>query len=115
MRSHKKLEVWQESILLVKLIYNMTKKFPREELYGLTSQMRRSAVSIPSNIAEGAARNSKREFLYYLIVARGSLSELETQLIISKELGYEQDNNIYDQLEKVFALLSGLINSLKKA
>ena len=73
---------------MVKEIYQLTSAFPQEELYGLSAQLRRSAVSVPSNIAEGAARSSKKEFLQFLSIARGSLSELETQVIIAKELGY---------------------------
>ncbi|MBC7074989.1 MAG: four helix bundle protein [Syntrophomonadaceae bacterium] len=114
MRGHKNLEVWRESIKLVKQVYKITVGFPREELYALTSQMRRSAISIPSNIAEGAARNSKKEFIQFLAIARGSLSELETQLVIAKELGYIKDIEISEQIEKVFALLSGLIRQQKK-
>lgn len=114
LRGHKNLEVWRESIKLVKQVYKITVGFPREELYALTSQMRRSAISIPSNIAEGAARNSKKEFIQFLAIARGSLSELETQLVIAKELGYIKDIEISEQIEKVFALLSGLIRQQKK-
>lgn len=113
LRSHKNLEVWRESIKLVKRVYKITADFPREELYALTSQMRRSAISIPSNIAEGAARNSKKEFIQFLAIARGSLSELETQLVIARELGYIKDIEISEQIEKVFALLSGLIRQQK--
>ena len=83
-RTHKDLDVWKESILLVKDIYEISSNFPKEEIYGLTLQIRRNATSIPSNIAEGAARNTKKEFLKFLYIALGSLSELETQLIIAK-------------------------------
>lgn len=114
MRSHHKLEVWQESMVLVKAVYSLTNAFPKEEVYGLSSQIRRCAVSVPSNIAEGAARNSKNEFLQFLNIARGSLSELETQLLISKDLGYHKDEDLMHQVEKVFALLGGLINNIKK-
>ena len=82
LKTHKDLDVYQNSMELVTDIYHMTKFFPREEQYGLTSQIRRSAVSVPSNIAEGAARKSKPEFIQFLYIALGSLSELETQLII---------------------------------
>ena len=88
MRRHHELQVWREAIELVEEAYRLTSAFPREELYGLTSQMRRAAVSVPSNIAEGAARQSEREFLQFLIIARGSLSELETQVLIAEKLGY---------------------------
>ncbi len=113
MRSHQKLNVWIESMALVKQLYTATKEFPKEEIYGLTNQMRRAAVSIPSNISEGAARNSKKEYLRFLYIARGSLSELETQLLIAVDIGYIlKDTELLQQIEKVFALLSGLIKSV---
>ncbi|MDP2157578.1 MAG: four helix bundle protein [Nitrospirota bacterium] len=113
-RKHHELYVWQEAISLVKELYKVTKKFPQDELYVLTSQMRRAAISIPSNIAEGAARTSKREFLQFLSIARGSLSELETQIIIAKELGYiTDDSSLMTHVERVFALLGGLIKSIR--
>ncbi len=113
-RKHQELKVWQEAMSLVKDIYRVTKEFPREEIYALTSQMRRAAVSIPSNIAEGAARTGNREFLQFLSIARGSLSELETQLIIAGELNYLPKNlPIMDRVDLIFALLGGLIKSLK--
>ncbi len=99
---------------MVKTVYEATAHFPRDELYGLTSQMRRAAVSVPSNIAEGAARFGVREFLQFLSIARGSLSELETQIIIANQLGLiEESEDLLAQLERVFALLGGLIVSLK--
>jgi four helix bundle protein len=90
-KTHKNLEIWKEGIKLVTKIYKLTKKFPKEELYGLTSQMRRAAVSYPSNLAEGAARDSIAEYIRYIYISLGSLSELETQLIISKNLGFSSD------------------------
>lgn len=84
--SFKQLVVWQKSIALVKHIYQITNQFPREELYGLVSQMRRAAVAIPSNIAEGKKRKTKKDFVQFLRIADGSAAELETQIIISKEL-----------------------------
>ena len=86
LKTHKDLDVYQTSMELVTDIYHLTKSFPWEEQYGLTSQIRRSAVSVPSNISEGAARKNKPEFIQFLYIALGSLSELETQLIISKNL-----------------------------
>jgi four helix bundle protein len=113
-RKHQELRVWQESIYLVKEIYSLTAKFPKSELYALTSQMRKAVISIPSNIAEGAARNSNKEFLRFLYIARGSLSELETQLIIANELKYlEQSNEAEKVIEKTYALLGGLIKNIK--
>jgi len=114
---HHNLEVWKESIKLVKMIYQTTASFPKQELFGLTSQIRRSAVSIPSNIAEGAARFSQQDFLRFLGIARGSLMELETQIIIASEVGFMETatfEEIKGQMERVFALLSGLITSTRK-
>ncbi|MDO8565528.1 MAG: four helix bundle protein [bacterium] len=84
--SHKDLIVWQKGIMLSKQIYLLTEKFPREELYGITSQMRRAAVSIPSNIAEGRSRGTRKDFVQFLRIAIGSASELETQIEIAKQL-----------------------------
>ena len=101
---------WQESIKLVKGVYALTASFPASETYGLSSQMRRAAVSVPSNIAEGAARESQREFAHFLVIARGSLSELETQLVIANELGYCADPTLLEaQIDQVFKLLAGLL------
>ena len=100
---------------LVSGVYQITRNFPKEELYGLTSQMRRAAVSIPSNLAEGAARTGQKEFAQFLSIAKGSLSELETQLLISADLGYlVRKHEIFQQVEKVSGLLSGLHRSLNK-
>ena len=100
---------------LVSQVYTISAPFPREELYALTTQIRRSAVSVPSNIAEGAARNSDKEFLQFLTIARGSLSELETQLLIATELAYlDREDTVFEEIDKVFGLLGGLMNALKK-
>ena len=108
--THKKLEVWKESINLVLDIYNLTQSFPREELYGLTNQIRRSAISIPSNIAEGCARKHSKETVQFLNISLGSIAELETQLIISSKLGYTKDiENIFSNLNHVKKLIIGLI------
>ena len=88
LKTHKDLDVWKKAMSLVKEVYEITACFPREEAYGLVSQIKRAAVSIPSNIAEGAARNSNKEFIQFLYVSLGSLAELETQLLLSKELGF---------------------------
>ena len=109
---HKDLIVWQRSIKLVKVIYSATKKFPKEELYGLTSQIRRSAVSIPSNIAEGYGRQYKRETIHFLHIARGSIYELETQLYVSFDLKFipeQKFNELVVLIEECRKLLSGLI------
>jgi len=85
---YKKLVFWQKSVKLAKAIYQFTKSFPDDEKFGLTSQMRRAAVSVPSNIAEGSQRTTEKEFLNFLLIAKGSLAELETQRILACELGY---------------------------
>ena len=113
-RRHHNLLAWQEAIVLVKEVYRLTESFPSHEMYGLTSQMRRAAVSVPSNIAEGAARKGDVEFLQFLSISRGSLSELETQVIIASELGYISDKTVIMlQIEKVFGLIGGLMNSVR--
>ena len=98
-KTHKDLEIWKKGIDLVADIYRVTKTFSTEEMYGLTSQMRRSSVSIPSNVAEGAARQSTKEFLQFLYIALGSLSEIETQLVIAQRLGYTLDEKIGNDIE----------------
>ena len=108
---HKNLDVWNLAIGLVKDVYKLTKDYPEEELYGLTAQIRRSAISIPSNIAEGAARNSKKEFAQFLYIALGSAAELETQLIIAQELGYGSSQEIYGTLLRIKQMLLGLIKT----
>jgi len=95
------LRIWQIGIEVVKDIYILTKKFPKEELYGLTSQMRRSAISIPSNIAEGFRRYHNKEYKQFLYIALGSCAELETQIIIANELDYINKTNRTELIEKV--------------
>lgn len=115
-RKHHELHAWQLAIELVKEVYALTASFPRDEIYGLTSQMRRAAISVPSNIAEGAARATDKEFLHFLHVARGSLSELETQTILAKELGFAKEVAAVEKLtDDVFGKLGGLIRSKKVA
>jgi len=111
MVTHKDLDIWKMGLNLVEKVYRLTDKFPKEEQFGLTSQMRRAVVSIPSNIAEGAARNSKREFLQYLYIGLGSLSEVETQLIIADRLGYSNNNG--DISEDIEHLRRKLLNFIK--
>lgn len=99
---------------LVKMTYLVTQAFPKEELYGLTAQMRRAAVSIPSNLAEGAARSSKKEFAQFISISKGSLSELETQMLIAAELEYlSLEHEIFTLLDRVGQLLSGLHRNVK--
>jgi four helix bundle protein len=114
-RPHKKLKVWKESIDLVKLIYDLTKTFPKEEEFGLKSQLRRASISVPSNIAEGLTRKSKADKLHFLNIANASLSEIDTQLEISLILKFIDERIFTTSEEKVIVvekLLSGLINSL---
>ncbi|MDT0643265.1 four helix bundle protein [Zunongwangia sp. F363] len=105
------LKVWQKSIQLNKLIYAATKKFPKEEVYGLTSQIRRSAVSIPSNIAEGCGRESKKEFKNFLGIALGSAFELETQLIIALDQNFIEKED-FDGFEKEIRHIQNMIIKL---
>ena len=112
--THKDLDVWKIGIELIKQVYEITNLFPNEETYGLISQMRRSAISIPSNISEGAARNSKKEFIQFLYISLGSLAELETQMVISTELGYiPQNSQIFSQIELLRRKLLNFIKYLK--
>ena len=116
-RAHKKLDVWQESVTLATYIYQITEKFPKTEIYGLTSQMRRAAVSIPSNVAEGAARASLKEFSQFLNIAGGSLSELDTQIEIAHKLLFltdDQKQEINIKIESISGKLAGLINHVKR-
>ncbi|MGA8215019.1 MAG: four helix bundle protein [Candidatus Sulfotelmatobacter sp.] len=109
---------WRKAMDLVTDIYQVTQSFPRDELYGLTNQLRRAAVSVPSNIAEGQARFSRKEFHHFLSHARGSLVEIETQLTIAENLGYSGPNSTRPLLEKASELgkvLNGLIASIKSA
>lgn len=110
MRDHKELDVWKASIDVVMDVYAFSGLFPKEEMYGLTNQMRRAAVSIPSNISEGAARQTEKEFIHFLSVALGSAAELETQLIIAKRLNYIEDtDSCLAQLLVIQKKLHGLI------
>src|SRR5579872_633619 len=108
-RPHYRLEAWKTAMALVSTVYRASQSFPKEENYGLTSQLRRSAISIPSNIAEGAARYGTKEFAQFLNISMGSISELETQLLIAVDLGYlGADDPVFEQLEQVSRLLTGL-------
>jgi four helix bundle protein len=112
--SHKNLEIWKLSISLVKEIYNLTRTFPKEEQYGLISQLRRASVSVPSNIAEGCARSSAGERKSFYEIARSSLVEVDTQLEISIQLEYTFNYDLKEieiLINQAFAMLSGLIKS----
>jgi four helix bundle protein len=113
--SYRDLVVWQKALDLVTEVYAATSGFPREEVFGLTSQLRRSAVSVPSNIAEGQGRATKGEFIQFLSHARGSLYELETQIVIAGRLGYllaEREHALAAKAEEVARILNGLLTSL---
>ncbi len=117
METHKDLRVWQQSIEMVTAICLMTKTFPKEEIFGLASQMRSAAVSLPSNIAEGYARGTDREKLHFLRISSGSMSEVETQLMLSLNLGYisqEYYKELSETLTSIWKQLNALISSIKK-
>ena len=109
--SYKELIVWQKSMDLVVAIYTLTEKFPREEIYGLTSQMRRAAVSVPSNIAEGSRRGSRKDFRNFLLIAFGSGSELETQIEISKRLSFCGEKD-YLTVERLLGEVMRMLNKM---
>ena len=114
-RGHRELRVWQEAMTLVELVYGITSSFPREEQFGLTSQMRRAAVSVPANIAEGAARNGTKELLHFLGIASGSLSELDTHLELSFRLKLVPDaTEVRNKIDQVSALMMALSKSLRE-
>jgi four helix bundle protein len=116
-KNYSELIAWQQAIELVAAVYRATQEFPKDEMYGLTSQLRRAAVSVPSNIAEGQGRKSTNEFLHHLSVAHGSLREVETQVHIAARLGYlgaNQKNDLLDLAAEVGRLINGLYNALNK-
>ena len=115
MRPHENLRAWREGMSLVEEIYRVTHFFPESERFGLISQLRRAAVSVPSNIAEGAARGSLLDYIRFLHIARGSLSEVDTQLQIAERLGYcLLDEALQSQVSNVFSQLGGLIKHLQR-
>jgi four helix bundle protein len=112
-RNYRELHAWQVGFTLAKQMYALTAAFPREEVFGLIAQIRRAAVSVPSNLAEGAGRGSKKEFAQFISIARGSLNEMETQLLLAQELGYcHISDDLRQDIERLYALLNGLRNSL---
>ncbi|WP_167619615.1 four helix bundle protein [Maribellus sediminis] len=116
MKDFKNLKVWQKGINLVVDVYATSQNFPQEEMYGLTSQMRRSAISIPSNIAEGSGRNTDKEFSRFLDISLGSTFELETQIIIANKLSFIDDNRLVELINNVQEeqkMITGLQKSLK--
>jgi four helix bundle protein len=116
MNTHRDLIVWKKSIDFLTKIYKLTERFPKTEMYGLTSQIRRAAVSIPSNIAEGSARDSDKELVRFLTISRASAAEIETQLLISENLGYlkSTNNKINEELIEILKMLTALINTIKQ-
>jgi four helix bundle protein len=115
-RPHESLDVWKTAVEFVVNIYKLTETFPKEEKFGLTSQIRRAAVSIPANIAEGAARTSPKEFMHFLSNAQGSASEVETELLIAQRLGYfsgDDHTKMRAATEDIGRMLTGLRNYLK--
>lgn len=115
-KSYKDLIVWQKAMVVVKDVYKITQGFPKEELYGLVSQMRRAAVSIISNIAEGNSRGYKLEYIQFLKIAYASCAELEAQLLVSKELDFIKDgfvDIIEERLQEIMRMLNGLISKLR--
>jgi len=116
MRPHESLEVWQKAVEFVVQIYEQTKSFPSDERFGLTSQLRRAAVSIPANVAEGAARTTPKEFHHFVAMAQGSCSELETELLIAEKLGYLSTDNYMElksTADSIGRMLVGLSKHLK--
>ena len=113
MKTHKDLDIWKRGIEFVEQIYKATTNFPKEEFYGLTSQIRRAIISYPSNIAEGAARFSKKEFIHFLYISLGSLSEVETQLIIAEKLRYLKANKLLEEVETLRRMTLNFIKYLK--
>jgi four helix bundle protein len=116
-KPHQRLDVWKKYIDFVKKVYQITGMFPSEEKFGLVSQMRRAAISIPSNISEGAGRNNPKEFSQFLGIAQGSIAELETQLIISRELCFLKNqaaDEMLIELDGISKMIIGLKKSLKR-
>ena len=116
MRPHEKLDAWTKAIDFVVAVYRMTETFPKEEKFGLTSQIRRAAISIPANIAEGAARTSPKEFMHFLSNAQGSASEVETELLIAQRLGYLGETDYFRlraPLDDIGRMITGLLHHLK--
>ncbi|MDL2143957.1 four helix bundle protein [Flavobacterium tructae] len=113
-KSYKELLIWQKGIRIVSLTYQLVKSFPQEELYALTSQLKRASVSVPSNIAEGYGRNTDKSFTHFLNISRGSLFEIETQLVIANELGFITNEALYREILNLIEEESKMINSFCK-
>ena len=114
MKTHMDLEVWKKSMDFVENIYKVSSQFPKEEMYGLTSQIRRASVSVPSNIAEGASRQGSKEFVQFLYISLGSLSEVETQIMLAKRLTFVSNIDIIlKEITTIKKMLNGLIRNVK--
>lgn len=116
-KSYRDLKIWQEGINLTKEIYLVSANFPSHEVFGLTNQLRRAAVSVPSNIAEGQARQHTGEFVHFLHISLGSLAELDTQIVLAKNLGYitsDKSDQIYECIQNLRRMIFGLIKKLKQ-
>lgn len=113
-KSYKELLIWQKGIKIVVLVYKLSKSFPKEEIFALSSQIKRASVSIPSNIAEGFGRQTDKSFNHFLNISRGSLNELETQLIIAKELEFILEDNLFNEIMFLIEEESKMINSISK-
>lgn len=113
-KSYKELLIWQKGIKIVVLIYKLTKDFPKEEIYALTSQLKRASISVPSNIAEGFGRQTDKSFNHFLNISRGSLNEIETQLIIAKELDFVVDDNLFNEILFLIEEETKMINAFSK-
>lgn len=113
--TYKELIIWQKGIRLVVLVYKLTEKFPRDEIYALTSQIKRASVSIPSNIAEGFGRRTDKSFSHFLNISRGSLNELETQIFIAKELNFITDEILFEEVISLIEEESKMLNAFSKS
>jgi four helix bundle protein len=115
-RNYRELTVWQKAMALVEEVYRLTRGFPSDEKFGLTNQLRRASVSVPSNIAEGQGRRSRNQFVIFLRIARGSVQEVETQLMIAQRLNYASERQVepmLQQLDEISRLLAGLLRSME--
>jgi four helix bundle protein len=116
-QSYKDLDVWQRSMDLVEAVYALTKQFPKEELYTLTSQIRRAAISVPSNIAEGRSKRATRDFMRFIHISYGSMAELETQLMIAERLSYishDKLSPLVEEIGDIGRMLNGLLSGLER-
>ena len=114
MRDHRKLKAFELADALALLVYRETRKFPKDEIYGLTSQIRRAAVSVPSNMVEGCARNTEKDYVHFLDTAYGSVKEVEYQASLAKRLGFLENNELEEKAAEVARVLNALINALRR-